>query len=414
MVISFFFITCTIQKKIGFQNVEKNPLVEILEKNPAFQKVVSEKNIFEPQVIFTQIDRDKNGFPTLKTWTWNTDTNRYFYPASTVKFPTALVALEWLNKQNIADLDKNTPIFHRKGHFPQTSALSDTSNFLEKNTPTVANYVKKILLVSDNDANNRLYELLGQQYLNETLRAKGYTQTRLIHRLQVSGFSPELNRWTNPVFFKNGWSEPYSQGEKYSSLVTKFRPNGEQKGTGFYRNDSLIQQPFDFSRKNFIGLDHLDAILKSVIFPEITPKNERFDLNLDDYQLIYRYMSMFPRESKSPRFAEPDGYCKFWLLGGSAEKAPANIRIFNKVGDAYGFLLDVAYVVDFESKTEFFVTAVLNCNSDGIYNDDKYDYDSVGYPFFVQLGAALLAHERARKRTFLPNLAKFRFEDYRE
>jgi hypothetical protein len=27
------------------------------------------------------------------------------------------------------------------------------------------------------------------------------------------------------------------------------------------------------------------------------------------------------------------------------------------------------------------VTAVIYCNEDGIFNDDKYDYETVGFPF---------------------------------
>jgi hypothetical protein len=61
---------------------------------------------------------------------------------------------------------------------------------------------------------------------------------------------------------------------------------------------------------------------------------------------------------------------------------PKNIRIFNKVGDAYGYLIDNAYIVDFENKVEFMLAAVINVNTDGVYNDGVYAYDSLGFPFF--------------------------------
>ena len=50
--------------------------------------------------------------------------------------------------------------------------------------PTIAHYIKKILLVSDNDAFNRLYEFLGQQYINTTLHQMGYTEVQIYSSAQ--------------------------------------------------------------------------------------------------------------------------------------------------------------------------------------------------------------------------------------
>jgi hypothetical protein len=74
------------------------------------------------------------------------------------------------------------------------------------------------------------------------------------------------------------------------------------------------------------------------------------------------------------------------------------------VGDAYGFLLDIAYVMDPEKKVEFMLSAVIYCNSDGILNDSKYDYDTIGFPFYKNLGQLIYNYELKRKKAFLPNL----------
>jgi hypothetical protein len=37
---------------------------------------------------------------------------------------------------------------------------------------------------------------------------------------------------------------------------------------------------------------------------------------------------------------------------------PANIRIFNKIGSAYGFLTDAAYIVDYQEGIEFILAAI--------------------------------------------------------
>ena len=80
------------------------------------------------------------------------------------------------------------------------------------------------------------------------------------------------------------------------------------------------------------------------------------------------------------------------------EIANPDIRIFNKVGDAYGFLIDAAYIVDYKNEIEFMLSAVIYCNSDGIFNDDKYDYDKVGLPFMKNLGKIIYDYERTRIR----------------
>jgi hypothetical protein len=99
---------------------------------------------------------------------------------------------------------------------------------------------------------------------------------------------------------------------------------------------------------------------------------------------------------------------KFLLYGASNEPLPKNIRIFNKVGDAYGELVDVAYITDLDKNMEFFVSAAINCNTNGVVNDDKYEYDSLGFPFMKNLGKVLYDYELNRKRTYPPDLFSFR------
>ena len=68
------------------------------------------------------------------------------------------------------------------------------------------------------------------------------------------------------------------------------------------------------------------------------------------------------------------------------ELEPGLIRVFNKIGWSYGFLADVSYVVDFEIQVEYMLAATVCVNSDGLLNDGKYDYDTVGYSFLYNLG----------------------------
>jgi hypothetical protein len=89
---------------------------------------------------------------------------------------------------------------------------------------------------------------------------------------------------------------------------------------------------------------------------------------------------------------------------------PANVRVFNKVGWAYGCLTDVSYVVDFGSKVEFMLSATIYVNSDGILNDNRYDYESIGWPFLYKIGQIIYQYEQKRLRKHLPDLSSFKLE----
>jgi hypothetical protein len=99
-----------------------------------------------------------------------------------------------------------------------------------------------------------------------------------------------------------------------------------------------------------------------------------------------------PSQSRYPSYDSTtiwDNYVKFLYYGSSQEKPDDSIRIYNKVGNAYGFLIDAACIEERRSGKKFMLSAVIYCNSDGIFNDDIYDYDRVGSPFLKTLGQTL-------------------------
>jgi hypothetical protein len=76
------------------------------------------------------------------------------------------------------------------------------------------------------------------------------------------------------------------------------------------------------------------------------------------------------------------------------------IRIYNKVGDAYGTITDVAYIKDKKNQIEFFLTATILVNENKIFNDDIYESDQIGIPFLAALGRAVLEELKKDKLLF--------------
>ena len=388
------FLCCLITWPLLAQD---NPLAEIIAQHRAdFGPWVEDPDGFEVQVLYSRIDRRPDGTVHLDTYRWGTDSAQYFYPASTVKMPVAVLALQRLRELQVLGLGFDTAVQHGKGtapaSAPQTSALVDTSSV--SGLPTVANYVRKVFLVSDNDAYNRLFEWLGPTYINRALREAGIVGARIQHRVGVEGFDDRTHAYLNPVRFADGLRTLYEIGERHDTYRDPLPAvTGQQRGVGFMRNDSLIDGPFDFGRKNYLSLRNLHDILVRIVVPEAVDGG--FTLEPADRELLRAAMAERPRESERPRYAKPDNYVKFWIYGDREEDAriPDEVRILNKVGWAYGYLTDVAYITDGE--VEFILAGTIHTNANRIYNDGNYEYEEVGMPFFGQLGRAVLEYERA-------------------
>jgi hypothetical protein len=394
------------------QEIKEQPglLHTLLLQHPSyFDTILKNQEEYKVQVIYTKIDRKKKGQPVFSDFHYKTDTNNYYYPASTVKLPVAILALQKLRELNIPGLDMNTTMITGSNGDGQTEVHNDPT--APDGRPTIAHYIKKIFLVSDNDAFNRLYEFLGQEYINRSLHSMGYTDLQIIHRLAIS-LTEAQNRHTNPITFYDTAGKVIYRKE---AMISKwpYQVKDIRIGKGYISGDGLVAEPFNFSMKNRMSLYTNHRLLRSVIFPEAVPHVQRFNLSADDYVFLRKYMSMLPGESVNPSYDPTefwDNYVKMILNG--VEKKPVNpsIRIFNKSGWSYGFLTDVVYVADFKNNVEFMASATIYCNKDGILNDNKYDYESVGYPFMKHLGEVLHRHELERKRKNPADLSQLKFD----
>ncbi|OOQ62125.1 serine hydrolase [Mucilaginibacter pedocola] len=393
------------------QQTDTTFLKKLLASHPElFSGILNHPTQNEVQILYTRIDRDKNNVPHFSSYSYRLNANRYFYPASTVKLPTAIFALEKINEIGLKKM-KSATMITDSAFAGQSKVLKDTSS--QNGLPSVENYIKKILLVSDNDAYNRLYEFIGREEINKKLKKYGLNNTRIVGRLAV-GDGGESARNTNPVSFYNGNKLLYSKPAIRDSADYPMVLDNMVQGKGYLdRKDSLIMQPFSFANLNVYTIEDQQMVLRRLLFPETFPKEQRFNLTADDYKFIYKYMSMYPTESNKPTYQSPEyspAYCKFLYYGAdSLAVMNPDVRIFNKIGDSYGYDIDNAYIVDFAHKVEFMLTAVVKSNEDGILNDNKYEYKTVCLPFMKNLGQVIMQYELSRKNKHVPNLAKFKF-----
>ncbi|WP_020607237.1 serine hydrolase [Spirosoma spitsbergense] len=377
-------------------------------KNPVFQEITQHPDTYRLQVIYTQINRDKANNPSFTNYYFNVDSTVYFYPASTVKLPLALLSLDKINTLNNPAITKFTAMQFDSAYSKQTREWQDET--AETGYPSVAHLIRKALLVSENDPYSRMYEFMGQGEINRSLHARGYLDTRITHRFVR--MTPDENRHTNPVrFIDKAGKLIYAQPAVYNEVPFDFS-RVAKLGKGYMTgNDSLVNAPFDFTERNKLPLETLQQLLQSTLFPQSVLAKQRFNLTDDDYRFLYQYLSQYPGETNYPKYDPKqyyDSYVKFFFMDSLHHQMPAGVRVLNKVGWAYGFLTDTSYVVDFRNKVEYMLTATVYVNSDGILNDDKYDEDAVGHPFLYQLGQTIYQYELGRKRAHSPDLSRFR------
>ncbi|EIM77142.1 hypothetical protein A3SI_07604 [Nitritalea halalkaliphila LW7] len=357
------------------------------------------------QIIVSEIEQDEAGqVKGFARSSFGLDDTRYYYPASTVKLPIAILAHEWLAEQEVPGLNRETPMLNLTAREAQTEARFDSTsaNLL----PSIAHYAKKILLVSDNDAYNRLYELLGQDYINEKLRQKGLAHTVINHRLSIP-LPAEENRHVNPIRFLQADGSTLFELPAREASGVYVNQDAPMLAKQYYIGDSLVSAPMDFTTKNKYALGDFMATLERLVFPEAFSSEQQFAVAAEDRDFLLTYMGMLPHESQFPAYDPKEfypSYSKFFKFGTSKEPIPDQFRLYNKTGMAYGHLLDGGYFVDEEKGISYFIAAVIYVNENETLNDNSYEYDEVGFPFFAELGEYVYQHfvRRQETGTFTP------------
>ena len=349
---------------------QKNILEKTLgSKNPNIKRVMDNAKQHEIQIIYTQITRDKKGDVSFKDYTYNLDADTYFYPASSIKLPIAILALEKLN--TIANTSVNTEY--------QIDGLKENLNFSDE--------ISKVFAVSDNVASTNLFEFIGFDYINQKMKEKGLSPFRMSHRLSSNDPSSPFVKSTK-IFKDDNSVEIFPAKVNQSPIPLNL--NGITKGIGYINGeDKIVNQPFDFSKRNYYPLETLHNTLKRIVFPKAFKEEERFKITEKDREFILFSMQNLPKNAGFDPKEYYDGYCKFFMFGDTKENIPSNIKIYNKVGNAYGTMIDCAYIVDEVNKVEFMLSATIIANKNGVFNDNDYEYDSISLPFLAELGRQL-------------------------
>jgi hypothetical protein len=358
--------------------------------------VMYDPSKYRLQIQLAEIASDAGQPPALKISNWRAGSD-FFYPASAIKLCGAVAALERLNElQRTKEpaFTENTPLAFYSLEKGQAPYEKDPSN-VDGGKVTLAMLIREIGLVSDNEAYNRLYDFCGQQWLNERMWRAGLPSTRLSQRLSAD--VQKAKQKTTPAVEIRYPDHTTILGAQYSPLnLEPTDIKGMYVGKGFLDGKEHVRGGFSFYDKNVMNLTDLQNCLVRIVRPDIKlAAGEPFDLTDAQRTLLMDALSQYPGDSKNPVFPRdkyPDEYCKYFLPGLARVVPKDHLKVYDKVGQAYGFVIDNAYVVDTSTKRAFFLSATVWADSDGILNDDKYDYDTLSVPLMADI-AEIIARD---------------------
>jgi len=359
----FFLLSCS---------STTNPIELIIKKRePQLKPVYKNKENHNLQILYTKVVRDSLGMPSFIEYDYKIDSNQYFYPASTMKLPIVALTLQKINEL------RNTGI----NITVESKILLLNADQITTET-TFKDLIAKVFLVSDNSASNILINFLGYNYFNQQMREKGLNTIVLNHKFNPDPYVKtdwKIYTLDRDLISKDETQEIIEHNNLDNLLQGKFQIlNGEEVAT-----------PFNFKTKNKASLRDLDGVMKRIIYPDLFQEQDRINLSDQDYNFLRYWMSRFTFEDIGIEYQKDsqyfDSYNKFFIYGDSTNTIDRKIRIYNKVGVAYGALTDISYIRDYQKKIEFFLSATIYVNQNQIVNDNIYEYDDVGIPFLAEL-----------------------------
>lgn len=306
----------------------------------------------------------------------------YFFPASSMKVPITLAAYDRLAVQR-----RTQPALDRDA----TMVVHPVAKG-DRYTTTLARETWRALIVSDNFSANRLLGLVGHREANETAWSLGLGSVR-IHSGFATGEKLDPVE-ASPRFDFSGPNGTATLPARKSTL--KPPPTDARDlaiGKAYIDGGRRIEKPMSFADKNAITLHDLQDTLARIVRPDLVTPTD--DLSAEDRAYVKSALGTLPSESGIAGYDRNvvADYPLVPFLRGIERVLPrGRFQIFSKVGQAFGFLVANAYVVERDSERAFFLTAVIFANPDEVMNDDIYAYDSISFPVLADVGEVFTRH----------------------
>ena len=250
------------------------------------------------------------------------------------------------------------------------------------------NLIADVFLVSDNSASNILIDFIGYNYFNHEMENAGFDKTYLNHKFNPD---PYVNSTWQISDLDNNIISSINDNQKIIKADEK--TNGLEKGERRYFKGEILDESLNFSEKNRSSITDMHNLIKYIFYPEIFDSTNTFNLNVEDYDFLRYWMSRFTYEDIGEKFIGDEKffetYNKFFIHGDEQSVSNEQIRVYNKIGQAYGTSIDNGLIKNYQDNVEFILTATIYTNKNKVINDNLYEYDDLAVPFLAKLSRAI-------------------------
>jgi len=363
-------------------SLETNPIKSSLRKNDFLKEIIKDKEDYEIQVLLTKIDQNNNK-ADFQEYKYQLDDNKYFYPASTIKLPIVVLALKKINELRSKGSEitlKSKIILNYRDNFSELIIRDSITSF--------QNLIADVFLVSDNSASNILIDFIGYNYFNDEMKNADFDKTYLNHKFNPD---PYVNSTWQISDLDNNLISSLNDNQKMIKADDK--TIGLEKGERRYFKGEILDESLNFSEKNRSSITDMHNLIKYIFYPEIFDSTNTFNLNVEDYDFLRYWMSRFTYEDIGEKFMGDEKffetYNKFFIHGDEQSVSNEQIRVYNKIGQAYGTSIDNGFIKNYQDNIEFILTATIYTNKNKVINDNLYEYEDIAIPFLAKLSRAI-------------------------
>ena len=357
-----------------------DPIKSAFKEDKFLRKIIKDKDNYEIQILYTEVSKNKLGQTEFSNFQFQLNDEKYFYPASTIKLPIAVMSLSKINELRAEGLNISI-----KSKIQLTLINNKKEIIIKDSITSFQNLIADVFLISDNSASNVLIDFIGYNYFNSSMNDSGFKNTYLNHKFNPDPFVDStwiINTLDNEIISSNKNQTTVTASSNISNL---------KKGKKRFLDGEIENKSLDFSLKNRSSLTDMHNIMKNLIYPDIS--SSTFNLNVEDYDFLRYWMSRFTYEDLGAKYiGDPkffNSFNKFFIYGNDTILSNTDVRVYNKIGQAYGTSTDSAYIKNYKEDIEFFLTATIYTNKNEIINDDIYEYGDTAIPFLSRLSKAL-------------------------
>lgn len=367
------------------QTASEDLLAFLKGKDPLVDQVMENRLKYRLQFLVSGIVRTADQLVRFEDYDYSDSS--YFYPASLVKLPAALISLEILDSLRI-------PLEARIRMNDDAGCGNTPFRKLTQNKSlTFRELTEEMITISNNPYFSLLFHFAGPEELNGRMLRKNFHHTRIYSAYSSCPKRADVKTSSYRIMD--------AEGKEILSVPVRlfpynsFRDQWPRQTRKIFLQNKGSSRPVDFNDYHEYSLSDIHGTMKRLIFPGNFPPAERFQLSPNSRNFLLRCLGKYPQEMMNPAYQKPglfpDNFYKYCIIGEEAGLvSPDKFRIISKIGLSFGFVTETAYVLDFDSGKDFLFSVSMYAPDERMPGGGNYAYEKLARPFIARISRLIL------------------------